>query len=80
MKRRVLREMVAEVIDADPDALAPETELRGLPGFDSVNLLSLMISLDERANIKLGPELASRLRVYGEIEEAARAQGIVLED
>jgi acyl carrier protein len=80
VKRQALSEIVANAIEADPSALSPETELRTLPGFDSVNLLSLMISLDEQANIKLGPELASRLRLYGEIEQAALDQGIELED
>lgn len=80
MKREDLKALVAEIIEADPAALTPEADLRALPGFDSVNLLSLMITLDERAGIKLGPEQASTLQFFRELEEIAAAQGIVIED
>ena len=79
MKRQELKSIVAEVIEADPGDLQPETDLRSLPGFDSVNVLSLMIALDERAGIELGPDRASTLRFYHEIEELAVAQGVTLD-
>lgn len=80
MKREVLRKLVAEIIEADPAVLLPDTDLRTLPNFDSVNILSLMIALDEQAKIKLGPEQAAKLQFYREIEQLAAEQGIELTD
>lgn len=75
MKEEQLRNLVAEVIEADPTAIRSDTDLRALPGFDSVNILSLMIVLDEQMGIKLGPEQASTLRYMRELEDLARGQG-----
>jgi acyl carrier protein len=80
MKRETLKALVAEIIEADPVDIAPETDLRTLPGFDSVNILALMIALDERAGIRLSPQQAASLSRLREIEEIAAAQGIVVED
>jgi acyl carrier protein len=75
MKEEQLRTLVAEVVEADPAAINSDTDLRALPGFDSVNVLALMIALDEQMGIKLGPEQASQLRFMRELEELARGQG-----
>ena len=75
MKEEQLRRLVAEVIEADPASLTADTDLRALPGFDSVNLLSLMIVLDEQMGVRLGPEQAATLRYMRELEDIARAQG-----
>ena len=80
MKKQKLRQVVAEILEADPDSLRSETDLRALTGFDSVNILSLMIALDEQAGIKLGPEEATTLQFFGEIEKLALSQGVTLED
>jgi len=80
MKRTALKELVAEIIETDPALLLPDANLRTLPGFDSVNLLSLMIALDERAHVRLSPEQAASLTSLRQIEEIAAAQGVVLED
>jgi acyl carrier protein len=77
--RQELKSIVAEVIEADLGELDPETDLRSLPGYDSVNVLVLMIALDERAGIRLGPDKAATLRFYREIEELAVAQGVKLD-
>ena len=79
MKRDDLKGVVAAIIEVDPAELKPETDLRTFPAFDSVNILSLMIALDEQAGVKLGPEQAARLQFYGEIEKLAVEQ-VGLED
>lgn len=75
MKQEQLQRLVAEVIEADPAGIASDTDLRALPGFDSVNVLSLMIALDEQMGIRLSPEQASSLRYFRELEEIGRQQG-----
>jgi acyl carrier protein len=75
MKEAQLRMLVAEVIEANPAEINSDTDLRSLPGFDSVNILSLMIVLDERMGIRLGPEQAANLKYMRELEQIAREQG-----
>jgi acyl carrier protein len=78
MKKSELRSLVAEVFECPPADITSDGDLRALPGFDSVSVLSLMIVLDERAGIKLGPEDAAGLRCFREIETLAARQGVEL--
>jgi len=78
--RAELKQIVAEVLEIDPGALEPATELKSFETFDSVSVLSLMIELDEKAGIKLGPGDAAKLATYGEIEALATHQGVALTD
>ncbi len=75
MKEEQLRTLVAEVLEAAPEEISADTDLRALPGFDSVNLLALMIALDEQLGIRLRPEQAAALRYQRELEQIAREQG-----
>lgn len=78
MTKHEVREIVAEVFEGVAAEILSDTDLRSLPAFDSVNVLTLIIALDERAGIKLGPEQAASLRYFREIEEIAAKQGLVL--
>jgi acyl carrier protein len=78
--RTELKQIVADVLEIDPEALEPTTELKSFETFDSVSVLSLMIELDEKAGIKLGPGDAAKLATYGEIEALATQQHVTLTD
>jgi acyl carrier protein len=78
MTKAELKSIVAEVFESDAGKIESDTDLRSLPAFDSVNVLALMIALDERAGIKLGPEQASSLQHYRQIEQIAQQQGVTL--
>jgi acyl carrier protein len=78
--RAELKQIVADILEIDPEALEPTTELKRFETFDSVSVLSLMIELDEKAGIKLGPGDAAKLATYGEIEALAARQQIALTD
>lgn len=75
MNEDKLKQVLAEVIDADPAEIFPETDLRTMPGFDSVNVLALMIALDEQVGVRLSPEQAASLRCFGDLVAIAREQG-----
>jgi len=75
MKEEQLRNLVAEVFEADAAQINDETNLRSLPAFDSVNVLSLMIALDERMGVRLSPEQAASLQQMKELVQIAREQG-----
>ena len=78
MKRADLRAIVAGILEVDPNSLASGTDLNSIDTFDSVNVLSLMITLDEQAGIKISPADANTLRYYGDIERLAEKQGLEL--
>jgi acyl carrier protein len=80
VKRDELRAVVAEILEVEPSALQTAVELSSFDNFDSVILLSLMIRLDEAANIKMTPADVPKLRTYGDIESLATRQGIELTD
>ena len=80
MKRSALREIVAEVLEIEPDELDSGTDLTTIELFDSVSVLTLMIELDEQCGIKMSPADARELRYYGDFERLAERQGITLTD
>jgi acyl carrier protein len=80
MTRLEFKSMVGKIIETDPGRLGPDTELRKLGGFDSLNILTLMIELDERLGIRLEPEEVAKLKVYGDLEQLAAAHGVTLTD
>jgi acyl carrier protein len=80
MKRADLKSIVAGVLEINPDHLNSDTDLSTIDAFDSVNVLTLMIALDEQAGIKISPVDASVLRYYGDIERLAEKQRVELVD
>jgi len=80
MKRVELRNIVAGVLEIDPSVLDSDTDLNTIDTFDSVSVLTLMITVDEQAGIKMNPAEANALRCYGDIEKLAERQGVKLVD
>ncbi|MBS0631867.1 MAG: acyl carrier protein [Verrucomicrobia bacterium] len=80
MTRLEFKTIVGKIIETDPARLAADTELRKLGGFDSLNILTLMIELDERFEIRLEPEEVAALKVYGDLERLMAAHGAPLTD
>jgi len=61
-----LRQLVARELKVPPDMLQRETALHALPGFDSVQLLMLMVALEE-IGVKIPTTEAANLRTFGDI-------------
>jgi len=80
MKRAELRNIVAEVLEIDPNNLDSDTDLNTIDTFDSVSVLTLMIVIDEQAGIKISPAEANTLRHYRDIESLAERQGVKFVD
>jgi len=79
MKREILKDIVAEVLEVDPSTLDRDTDITALPTYDSVNVLSLIVALDDRAKIRLDGAKAG-FRTLAELEKIAADQGVALED
>ncbi len=78
MTRAELRRIVADVLEVDPELLQSDTELTQIESFTSVAVLTLMIELDMQAGVKILPEEASKLRLYGDIEAVVERHGVTL--
>ncbi|MEI6393243.1 MAG: acyl carrier protein [Verrucomicrobiota bacterium] len=74
-----LRQIVAGVLEVEPEQLTPETDLRQFDTFDSVNVLNLMMTLNIEANIQMSPADAQNLRQFGDLIRLAEKQGIALQ-
>ena len=70
---------MARVLEIEPGLLTPETDLRQLKSFDSVNVLNLMLTLNLEANIQMSPADAKNLRQFGDLIRLAEKQGIALQ-
>jgi acyl carrier protein len=62
----IIRQTVALELKVPPDMLFPDTVLHTLPGFDSVQLLMLMVALEE-IGVKIPTTEAANLRTFGDI-------------
>ena len=61
-----IRLTVARELNVPLELLQPETLLHSLPGFDSVQLLMLMVALEE-IGVKMPTTEAANLRTFGDI-------------
>jgi len=61
-----LRQTVARELRIPAELLQADTVLYTLPGFDSVQLLMLMVALEE-IGVKLPTNEAANLRTFGDI-------------
>ncbi|MBE3144751.1 MAG: acyl carrier protein [Planctomycetes bacterium] len=80
MKHAELRNIVANVLEIDPNNLDSDTDLNSIDTFDSVSVLTLIIAVDEQAGIKISPAEANALRYYRDIESLAERQGVKFVD
>ena len=61
-----IRQTVARELRVHEELLLPDTVLQTLPGFDSVQLLMLMVALEE-IGVKMPTSEAASLRTFGDI-------------
>jgi acyl carrier protein len=67
-----IRLTVARELNVPLGLLQPDTELHHLPGFDSVQLLMLMVALEE-VGVKMPTSEAANLRTFGDILALSRS-------
>lgn len=65
-----LRNAVAEVLEVEPASLQPETNFYDLPNFDSVVILSLIVTLDD-LGVEVPQAKASEIRTFGDVLKLA---------
>lgn len=61
-----IRQLVAQELRVPEELLQPDAVLQSLPGFDSVQLLILMVALEE-VGVKMPTDAAANLTTFGDI-------------
>ena len=60
----------AAVLDVSPAALTPETEMKSLENWDSVAYLTVMVLIDDKLGVAVGPDVISNAQTFGSILDA----------
>lgn len=75
-----LRDIVAETFEVEVEALLAAARFDELETYDSVTLLTLMVSLDEQAGIAVPPHQLSELNGMDDILALAKDQGVTISE
>ena len=71
-----LEQLVRTVFAAPDVAVTEETTPADVPNWDSLGLVNLIFAIEERFNVQLDTEEASRSRIFGELQQLIwRARG-----
>jgi acyl carrier protein len=73
MKTEEFTREFAEMLSIDPANLNADTDLTGLPEWDSVAYISALVLIDEKLGVTVRPEVISNSRTFGEILSAVQA-------
>ncbi len=71
---------IAEIFETPPEEVTVTSPRRAIPGWDSLGMLSLMASLDERFNIQIMDNDLGKLQCVNDILDILRQRGLVCED
>ncbi|MBI4659280.1 MAG: acyl carrier protein [Verrucomicrobia bacterium] len=62
----VVREAVANALNVPAESLKPDTSLYSLPDFDSVQMLTLMVALDD-VGVQVPQHKVGEIQTFGDI-------------
>ena len=68
-----IRGVVAEIVNADNDEIKEDTDLYSFPEFDSVEVLSLIVALDD-IGISIDQGQISKIRTFGDLLKVAGSE------
>ena len=71
---------IAEIFETPPEEVKVTSPRSDIPGWDSLGMLSLMASLDERFNIQIMDKDLGKLQSVNDILDILRQRGLVCED
>lgn len=70
-----VRKVLAEQLEVDPNSITPETDIMDDLGADSLDLVELVMSLEERYDIVLTDDKTAGVRTVGQVVDML--EGIV---
>ena len=68
-----IRGVVAEIVNADNDEIREDTDLYSFPEFDSVEVLSLIVALDD-IGVSIDQGQISKIRTFGDLLKVAGSE------
>lgn len=69
-----IRDVVAELVNVPVGTLHSDTEFRGLPGWDSLAMLSLIVMYEDEFGLSISNEQLKQARTIADLEMLARTQ------
>jgi acyl carrier protein len=75
MTQREAVEWIAQVFEARPEQLTPDTLRDDIPAWDSLGVLTLMASLDSDHGIVLTDDEVQEIKTVGDILDVMRRNG-----
>jgi len=75
MKRDEFIQMMADLLETETNAILPETSLYDFPSYDSVCALTLMVRLEEDAQVVCSPGELAALKTIGDVEHLIARYG-----
>jgi acyl carrier protein len=74
---REIVKIVGEIMTIDPDQISPDTEVRSLPGADSMKMLEVIVATERLFKVELPDELPFNVTTIGEF--VAKVQEVIAE-
>ena len=69
MEFEKLQEIIAEVMNVDPDEITPETTFVDDLGADSLDVFQIIMGIEEEFDIEIGNDDAERIKTVGDAVE-----------
>ena len=69
-----VREIVSDVLQADKNAITPDSSPENMTSWDSVQHLNLVLALEEEYGLEFLPEEMDQMKTVGEIAELVAAK------
>ena len=73
MEFEKMKEVIANVLNVDPDEIKPETTFTEDLGADSLDLFQIIMGLEDEFDVQIDPEKTENITTVGEAVELLRA-------
>lgn len=69
MELEMLKKIIADVLDADPETITEETSFVDDLGADSLDLFQIIMAVEEELNLEVDEDVASGIKTVGDAME-----------
>ena len=73
MEFEKLKEVIASVLNVDPEEIKPETTFTDDLGADSLDLFQIIMGLEDEFNVQIDPEKTENINTVGEAVELLKS-------
>jgi acyl carrier protein len=80
MTKNKFRQIIANVLEIDPEILTGDKLLADIESYDSVAILSLMVAVNEESGVAIDHNDLQKFHRYGDIVAVVQEKGLVFAD